>query len=874
MTREKLVLIDAMSNVFRAYYAIQRLSNRQGMPTNAIYGFTTMLRKVLKDEQPSYIAAAFDSAEPTFRHEVLPTYKGNRAEMPGDLSLQMPYMFRVCEALRIPILKLPGYEADDIISTLAHRAEKDGLDVMIISNDKDLCQLVNDHVVVVKADRQTTTVLDAKGVEARLGVPPSQVVDVLALWGDASDNIPGAPGIGEKGSVQIIKQFGSVEKALENWEQVARKSYRESLRDHKEQILRARELVTIKTDVPVEIDWPALRYQRPDPEKTYALFTELGFSSLIKDFVDIKETPTDAVRSQTPTEESTNNDRIITTEQEARQALDALWARDRFAFALDCEGETVRGISLATQPHAARYIDLQESQMPLEALQEPFGNGLLAKSTYDLKQAIKAFKPSGMSIEGMVDDVMIAWWLLDPNRGKYPLSALAQEYLDLATFSGTDLSASSQVAHQADVIWQLTDRLREKLKAAELDKIYDEIELPLIEILAEMELAGVRLDPTLLQEVAGEIDAELEQLSRKIYQEAGREFNINSPQQLADVFDELKIEITRRTKKTGRISTNVFVLEELAANHPIARDVLDYRELAKLKGTYVDALPKLINPRTGRIHTTFEQTGTSTGRLSSKNPNLQNIPVRSEMGREIRKAFVADPGCLLVSADYSQIDLRVLAHMAGDEAMRRAFQEGRDIHAEVARTVFGAQTKEEERKFRRLAKIVNFAIAYGVGAFGLAQRVGLPRREAQQVIDNYYKTYPGIYRYMQETPEAARRQGYVRSLCGRIRPIPDIKDKNFNIRQRAEREAINAPIQGGSADIFKLGMIRVDRALKRAGLKARMILQVHDELLLEVPEAEVQQIKQLVKDEMENAYPLNVPLVVEVGEGQNWLEVK
>ncbi|MBI3952225.1 MAG: DNA polymerase I [Acidobacteria bacterium] len=871
MTRKKLVLIDAMSNVFRAYYAIQRLTNRQGMRTNAIFGFTTMLRKVLKDEQPDYIAVVFDTAEPTFRHEVLPTYKGNRAEMPDDLSVQMPYIFNLCEALRIPMLKLPGYEADDIIGTLARQAAEEGMDVVIVSNDKDMCQLVNGHIVVVKADRQTTTVLDRKGVEERLGVPPEQVVDVLALWGDASDNIPGAPGIGEKGSVQIIKQFGSVEKALENWQQVQRKSYRESLRDNQEQILRARELVTIKTDVPIEIDWEALRYQGPDSEKTYTLFTELDFSSLIKDFVDMSQVSAEAVSAQAVEGESVGDYRIITAEQEAQQVLDALWARDRFAFMLDCEADELRGVSLATQPHAARYIDLQKSQVSMEVLREAFENGLLAKSTYDLKQAIKLFKPKNVSIEGTVDDVMIAAWLLDPNRGKYPLSAMAQEHLGLEMAA---IEPPGVIAHQADVILQLSDRLREKLKEAGLEQIYEQMELPLIEILAEMELAGVRVDPAVLQDVAKEIDAELEQLCEKIYREAGRQFNINSPQQLAEVFDELKIEITQRTKKTGRISTSADVLEELAATYPIARLVLDYRELAKLKGTYVDALPKLFDPRTGRIHTTFEQTGTSTGRLSSKGPNLQNIPVRSAMGREIRKAFVADPDHRLVSADYSQIDLRVLAHMTGDEAMIRAFCEGRDIHAEVARTVFGAQTKEEEREFRRLAKIVNFAIAYGIGAFGLAQRVGLPRREAQQVIENYYKTYPGVYRYMQEIPELARRQGYVRSLCGRIRPIPEINDKNFNIRQRAEREAINAPIQGGSADIFKLGMIRVDGVLKRAGLKARMILQVHDELLLEVPDNEVQQVEQLVKEEMEKAYPLNVPLVVEVGEGKNWLEVK
>jgi DNA polymerase-1 len=869
MARKKLVLIDGMSNVFRAYYAIRGLSH-QGMPTNAVYGFTTMLRKVLKDEQPDYVAVAFDSAEPTFRHDMYPEYKANRAAMPDDLSLQMPYIFQVCEALRIPILRLPGYEADDILGTLARRAEKEKLDVMIVTKDKDLCQLVDDHVVLLKADQQTTAVVNAKGVEEWLGVPPERVTDVLALWGDSSDNIPGAPGIGEKGSAQIIKQFGSLEKALENWPQVERKSYRESLRDNQELILKSRELVTIKRDVPIEIDWPSLRYQAPDPEKTQALFTELGFSSLLKDFVDVKPVAPAAVSAPQAAGEPSGDYRIIMTQREAKPVLDGLWARDRFAFVLGIEGDEVRGIALATRPHAASCIDLRTSQVSLEALQEAFENGLLAKATHDLKQTIKLLKPKRIGIEGAIDDVMIAAWLLQPNRGKYDLAAIAHDTLQVDLPSDTDLS----LCYHADVILRLTGRLREQLKEKELEWTYEQMELPLIEILAEMELAGVLIDPKLLEEVAAEIDAELEQLSKQIYQEAGREFNINSPQQLAEVFDELKIEIKRKTKKTGRVSTSADVLEELAATHPIARYVLDYRELAKLKGTYVEALPKLIDPHTGRIHTTFDQTGTSTGRLSSLRPNLQNIPVRSAMGREIRKAFVAAPGHRLVAADYSQIDLRVLAHVTGDEAMTRAFQEGRDIHAEVARTGFGAKTDAEEKELRRSAKIVNFAIAYGIGAFGLAQRTGLSRTEAKQVIENYYKTYPGVRRYMEETPELARRQGYVRSLCGRIRPIPEIKDKNFNVRQRAEREAINAPIQGGSADIFKLGMIRVDRALKQARLKARMILQVHDELLLEVPDKEVKKVKQLVKEEMEKAYPLNVPLVVEVGEGGNWLEVK
>lgn len=871
MSRRKLLLIDGMSNVFRAFYGIRRLS-RQGLPTNAIFGFTTMLRKVLNDEQPDYIAVVFDSAEPTFRHQMYAEYKANRAAMPDELATQMPYIFRVCEALRIPIIQQPGYEADDLIGTMARQAVDQGLDVVIVSNDKDLCQLVNDHVIVIKADQQTRIVLDARGVEQRLGVPPSQVVDVLALWGDSSDNIPGAPGIGEKGSVQIIKQFGSLEKALAGWEQVERKSYRESLRDHRDLILTSRELVRIKTDVPLEIDWTALERRPPDQAKAYALFTELDFTSLLKDFTDERivsaAAPTKAGSAATP--EVPVRYHTVTAQPEVQQAFESLWSRDRFAFVLDTTREKLQGIALSSQPYAADYIDLRTGQYALDGLRAVMENGLLAKTTYDLKPAIKLLRSQGITVEGACDDVMIAAWLLEPNRGKYELAALAHDYLHLDV-SG---DAGFDACRQADAILRLTTELHARLQQQQLESVYHEIELPLIVILAEMELAGVSIDLNLLREVSVELESKLAGLSEKIYEQAGRTFNINSPQQLADVLEALNIQIKRKTKKTGRVSTSADVLAEVAAEHPIVQHILDYRELAKLKGTYVDALPKLIDPRTGRIHTTFDQTGTATGRLSSRNPNLQNIPVRSAMGREIRKAFVAAPGHQLVVADYSQIDLRVLAHMSGDEAMTRAFRQGRDIHAEVARTVFGATTEAEERELRRLAKIVNFAIAYGIGAFGLAQRVGLSRTQAKQVIENYYRTYPGVRRYMHETIESARRQGFVRSLCGRIRQIPQITDRNANVRQRAEREAINAPIQGGSADIFKLGMIRVHRALQRQQLKARMVLHVHDEVLLEVPEPELLSVLQLVKQEMEQAYPLSVPLVVDVAHGRNWLEVK
>ncbi len=871
MERQRLFLIDGMSNVFRAYYAIRGLATSRGLPTNAIYGFTTMLRKLILEEKPEYLAVVFDTDEPTFRHRLFPAYKANRTEMPSDLALQIPYIRRVCEALRVPILAIPGYEADDVIGTLARRAAQEGVEVVIVSNDKDLCQLVDDNIRILKADRQVYIYYDKKGVEQRLGVRPDQVVDLLALWGDSTDNIPGAPGIGEKGALQIIRQFGSLDAALANWEKVEKKSYRESLRDHRDLILTSRELVTIRTDVPLDITLEALRYLGPDPERTYELFTELEFSSLLKDIVDVEALAAEKARAIL-VEEPGGEYLRLPDEHALRKWAERAWASDRFAFVL-CEQEhDVRGIALALEPRVAVYVDFAELPGAWEILRELFENGLIAQCTYDAKPALKLFRKLGIALEGSLDDVLIAAWLVDPNRGKYDLRTLAREHLRIEWDEGSSPWEAS--ARRADVIFRLQGALKKKLADLELERVYREIELPLIGILAEMECIGVKVDVEALREASEELEREIETLTRRIYDVAGRAFNVNSPQQVGEILEEHGLTVTRRTKKTGRISTSADVLEELAEEHELPRLILEYRELVKLKSTYLDALPRLVNPTTGRVHTTFNQTGTATGRLSSSSPNLQNIPVRTPLGRRIRRAFVAEPGWLLLSADYSQIELRILAHITGDPTMTEAFRRGLDIHAHVARTVFGAQTPEQEQELRRLAKIVNFGIAYSIGAFGLAQRTGLSRREAQKVIQNYYRTYPGVRRFMEETPAYARRTGYVRTLFGRIRPIPDISNKNPSLRARAEREAINAPIQGTAADLVKLAMIRVHQALAKQRLRSRLLLQVHDELLLEIPEEEREIVPALVRTEMENVYSLNVPLVVEVGIGRHWMEAK
>jgi len=867
----RVFLVDGMSTIFRAYYAIRGLATSRGFPTNAIYGFTTMLRKLILEEKPEYLAVVFDTGEPTFRHKLFPSYKANRAEMPDDLALQIPYIHKVCEALGVPTLAIPGYEADDVIGTLARRAAHEGMDVVIVSNDKDLCQLVSAHVRLLKADRHAYVYYDEKGVEEWLGVRPDQVVDLLALWGDSTDNIPGAPGIGEKGAVQILRQFGTLEQALANWEKVEKKSYRESLRDHRDLILISRELVTIRTDLPVEIELEQLRYRGPDPHRAYELFAELEFASLLKDIVEVEkiaaERPTAAV-----TKEEMGEYRFVSDERALREWVERVWAADRFAFSLAASEEGIRGIALALEPRAAIYVDVTAVPAAGEIVREILENGLIIKCAHDVKSALKVFASQGIEPAGTLEDVLIAAWLLDPNRGKYDLRTLARDYLRIEWEEEPASWRAS--ARAADVILRLNGVLARRLAEMELERVYREIELPLIGILAEMERIGIRVEVEALREASEEMEREIEALTRRIYETAGREFNINSPQQVGEVLEEHGLIVTRRTKKTGRISTSADVLEELAGDHELPRLILDYRELVKLKGTYLDSLPRLVNPATGRVHTTFNQAGTATGRLSSASPNLQNIPVRTPLGRRIRRAFVAEPGWLLLSADYSQIELRILAHLTGDPEMTEAFRRGLDIHAHVARTVFGAQTPEQEQELRRLAKIVNFGIAYSIGAFGLAQRTGLSRREAQRVIENYYRTYRGVRRFMEEIPKQARRTGYVRTLFGRIRPIPDIANKNPSLRARAEREAINAPVQGTAADLVKLAMIRVHHALRKNALKSRLLLQVHDELLLEVPEEEREIVPELVTTEMENVHRLNVPLVVEIGMGRNWMEAK
>jgi DNA polymerase-1 len=892
-----MFLVDGMSQIYRAYYAIRGLSTSRGLPTNAIFGFTNILRRLITAEKPDYLGVVFDTPQPTFRHEAYAKYKATRTAMPEDLTAQMPYIEKVCEVLRVPITRYPGFEADDIIGTFVRQARERALDIVIVTNDKDLCQLVDDHVNVLRTDRMGNPIMmDASAVEEKLGVPPNRVVDLLGLLGDHIDNIPGAPGVGEKGARQIIEQFGSIENALDRADEISRKTYRESLKENADQIRQSKHLATIDCNVPVTLDLEALVYESPDRVAAYRLFSDLEFTQMTHEFEDAAASVTPAAGRQLASKSYSR----ITGRAELERFIASLWKLDRFALSMAEREGSLYGIAISPEPGVTALVDFQAFEPgvdPLALLKEVFENGLVSKSVHDWKGVLTALEnyvegrsnsasdrspapfvygfTCAIRLEGVGNDTMLAAYLLDPNRTAYRLPDIAREHLGIepaAELEGFSLE-DAQALQAADLTYQLAAVLGPRLLDAGLESVYTEIELPLVEVLLEMEQIGVCIDTEKLRQAGIEMEKELARLTVEIYQLAGEEFNINSPNQLSEVFERLNFEVGRKTK-TGRISTSIDVLEELAGKYELPRLIIEYRGLSKLKSTYVDALPRLIAPRTGRLHTTLNQAVAATGRLSSTNPNLQNIPIRTEMGRRIRAAFVAPPGCLLMSADYSQIELRVFAHMTGDPVMTEAFSKGEDIHSRTARAVFGAKTSQEEAACRRLAKIVNFAIAYDIGPFGLAQRTGLSRAEARTTIENYYRTYTGVRRYMEETPGLVRQSGLVRTMFGRIRPIPDINNRNHNLRARAEREAINAPIQGTAADLVKMAMIRIHHRLRRENLAARMILQVHDELLLEVPEAEVERARELVRSEMESVYDMAVPLVVDIGVGKNWMEAK
>ncbi len=905
MTEQKLkrvFLVDTMSHIFRAFFAPmgmrqEPLRNSKGQVTQAVFVFTNMLRKLLKDENPDYIVAVFDSSTPTFRHDSFAGYKANRADMPDDLKAQMPYIKRVCEAFNIPILKSDGFEADDIIGTLAHKIAAQNMQAVIVSNDKDMCQLVRDPLIVCMRQNSQNVKrkvavppiewCDEAWVENKFGVKPSQIIDLLGLMGDSIDSIPGAPGIGEKGAMKIIKQFGSATEAMKRADEVTHKTYRESLQNNQDIIRQSVELATIHVGVPVELDLEQFKYDQPNRQLAYALFRELEFTSLTREFADSAPLfdGLESAASGIPERRY----QIVKTSADLDKLIRKLWEIEHWSFETDDSNSPKTaasyqkkepcGVAIATGAGASYYVDLENFEGGREPavvpLRDILSNGFLSKATHDFKRNLAVLKTLDIEPEAVEDDTLLAAYLLDSSRASYDASLLAMQNLNQE--AATEIPENwtemqYRAAERADFAFQLAPMLRKKLQEDGLEEIYTDIELPLVPLIYQMEMAGLKVDTGVLKGLSDFITTETDTLSQKIFELAGREFNIGSPKQVGEVLEELNIGSSKKTA-TGQMSTSKDVMTELAENYELPRLVLEFRELDKLRATYADALPKLVGAD-GRIHGHLNQTVTTTGRLSSSEPNLQNIPIRTELGQQIRKAFIPEENHKLISADYSQLELRLLAHITRDERMLEAFQNGEDIHAQTAELVFGAKTAAELKIARRNAKITNFAIAYAVEAYGLSQRVGISRVEAKKVIEDYYETYKGVKTFMEETPKIAREQGYVSSIYGRRRYVPAIKDRNYNVRLRAEREAINMPIQGTASDIVKMAMLKVDDALKRENLKTRIIMQVHDELLLESPNDEVERAKEIVKREMETAVELDVPLTVEIGAGENWMSAK
>jgi DNA polymerase-1 len=877
-----LYLVDGSAQVHRAYFAIRELRTSQGLPTNATYGFTTMLKKLCEDEQPQWMGICFDVKGPTFRHQQYPAYKAHRPKMADDLAVQLPYVRRVCDVFRIPVIELAGVEADDVIATLAQQAVAEGLRVTVVSGDKDLLQLVSDEIRVLNPGREGSgsTLYDAAQVEAKLGVPPDRVTDLLALLGDAVDNVPGVPGIGEKGARDLLQEHGSLEALLERAETVKRKSYREGLLAHADAARLSKELVTLRTDLPVALDLEALRRREPDRGAAQALFRELEFTSLAREL------------APAPIPSHTEHERLV-SEAAVSAAVEAARQAGRVAVSLLTSGTDPmraepQGAALCWRPHHAAYLPLGpgsgEGEPRLLALGALLADPAVSKLSANAKHDRIVLARQGLAWRGLAFDAPVASYLLDPGRRQHGLSGMAQDFLGESAPEGLPSdpdqaegmfgdAAEALASQQADLAFRLAEVVGERLEAEGLAEIFESTELPLVEVLADMQVAGVKVDAALLREMSRELETRIQALTGEIHTLAGGPFNLNSPPQLREVlFDRLGLRPGKKTAKTRAASTREEVLEELAAHHELPRKILDYRGLQKLKSTYVDALPLLIHPETGRIHASFNQTVAATGRISSSDPNLQNIPIRTPEGRRIREAFVAEPGHLLLSADYSQIELRILAHLSQDETLIETFRRGEDVHDRTAREVFGPFSPLSPDEQRRRSKMINYALIYGKTAYTLATDIGVSRREAEEFIRAYFARYPGVEDFLERTVEEAREAGSVRTLLGRLRRLPEIRSKRPQVRMEAERQARNTPVQGSAADLIKKAMIDLHQELRSRRMGSRLILQIHDELLLEVPEAEAETALRLVREVMEQALHLVVPLLVDARLGRNWSE--
>jgi DNA polymerase-1 len=856
VAKQRLFLIDSFGFIFRAYHARARsgappMRTSKGLSTEAVYIFNNMLRKLTREQEPPYIAAVFEGGESTQRVAEYAEYKANRAETPSDLLEQFPYVRRVLEAMRIPILEYQGFEADDVIGTIAQRAARDGIEVVIVSSDKDMLQLVTDKVSMLNPAKDDAW-YNPDAVKRYMGVRPDQVADLLALMGDTIDNIPGAPGIGEKGATALLEQFGTLDAMLERAGEVQRKMHRESLQKNVEQIRMSKRLATICCDVPIEFSMQSVKAQEPDVPTLKAVYKELEFHSLLKELGPGEDT-------------RTRDYRVVATADELREWLAAGQGMPHaIAISKSAEGEfALDTIGLARALGEARAVNSEN----LDALKPWLEDASASKITCDVKSALLTLDRMGVQARGFEHDIMLYAFLLDADPSGCPLDEQARRRLDLK------LGPSPE--QHADITLEVWQQLAPAVESRGLIKLYREIELPLARVLARMERTGIRIDPAELRRLSELMDRDIARLTSEIHEMAGKPFNISSPQQLGRVlFEDLKLPAPVKYGKGKVISTAADVLDELAPNYPIVQKVLEYRQLTKLKGTYVDALPELIDPADGRLHTTFTQTGAATGRLSSSNPNLQNIPIRTALGREIRAAFVPRQGWKLLVADYSQIELRLLAHMSEDPLLLDAFRTGEDIHTRTAAEVMGVPPLMVTPDARRDAKAVNFGIVYGISAFGLATQLGISRADADKYIKNYFARYIGVRRWLDETMEHVRQTGVTKTMFDRERPIPDMNSRNPNARGFAERTAVNTPLQGTAADLIKLAMVRIDAALESGGMQTKMLLQVHDELVFECPPEELESASALVKREMEGVCDLKVPLVVDVGVGDNWRDAK
>ena len=888
---KSLYLIDGSSYIFRAYYGIRQfLSTSKGFPTNALYGFINMLQKVVKDEKPDYLVVTFDSKEKTFRHEMYADYKANREAPPEDLAKQFPYFEPLVQAFNIHSVRVPGYEADDIMGTLAKKGAEEGLQVVIVSGDKDMMQLIGPDIRML--DTMKNKWFDIEGVEEKFGVPPDQVIEVMGLMGDYSDQIPGVKGVGPKTATELIRKFGSIEELYERIDDVDKQKLREKLVQDKEMALLSRQLVTINTSMELEFNLEDLKLKPSNNTELKKLFSEFEFSSLLGELEDnsdpVVSSPAIASKYET-----------LLTKADFERWLKQL--KKSKIFALDLETTSLHpvrarmvGISFSCEEGAACYIPLAHrylgvpDQLALDwvikKLKPLLEDPKIKKVGQNIKYDLIVLKNEGINLQGIVFDTMLASYILNPSGRRHNMDALAQDYLDHTTIKYKDVvgTASKEIgfdevdvelatqyaAEDADITWRLYEKLSSILKGDDL-QLFQELELPLLEVLAEMEIHGMKLDQKHLQNLSTIIEKKIEVHTKKIHSIAGEEFNINSPKQLSVIlFEKLGLPVIKKTK--SGYSTDVTVLEQLAAEHDLPEVVLAYRQLGKLKSTYVDALQDEIFSKTGRVHTSFNQTVAATGRLSSSNPNLQNIPIRTEMGREIRKAIIAEGNNHLLSADYSQVELRILAHLSGDEALIEAFQMGEDIHTRTACEIFGTSPDRLDAESRRMAKAVNFGIVYGLSAFGLSRQLKIYPKEAKKFIDQYFALYKKVKVYMEKTVAEAKEVGYTQTMMNRKRYLPDLKSQNRQLREAAGRVAINSPVQGSAADLIKLAMIRLAQKIRKKKLKSRMILQVHDELVFECPEEEEQEMRALVKKEMEGVVALKVPLVVDMGWGKNW----